>query len=135
MGLIVLPLAGCTLCLTGLLAAVCACVYCLTRHVTSKSPAAQYAPVVFVTIAWASLYYLFLFAQSAAKFHVYAKLKEKEVSPLPHEPACLAGPEETLGKGRTRGDNRTGQTALTEHSAEHRRRRRKGQKGKNHCGC
>ena len=39
------------------------------------------------------------------------------------------------GKGRTRGDNRTGQTALAENGAERRRRRRKGQKGNNRCGC
>ena len=32
------------------------------------------------------------------------------------------------GQGRTRGDNRTGQTALAENGAERRRRRRKGQK-------
>ena len=36
------------------------------------------------------------------------------------------------GKGRTKGGNRTGQTSLTENSAERRRRRRKGKKGKNH---
>ena len=39
------------------------------------------------------------------------------------------------GKGGTRGDNRTGQTALAENGAERRRRRRKGHKGKNHGGC
>ena len=36
---------------------------------------------------------------------------------------------------RTKGGNRTGQTALAENGAERRRRRRKGKKGKNRCGC
>ena len=40
-----------------------------------------------------------------------------------------------MGKGQTRGGNKTGQTALAENGAERRRRRRKRQKGKNHCGC
>ena len=39
------------------------------------------------------------------------------------------------GKGRTKEGNRTGQTALAENGAEHRRRTRKGKTGKNHCGC
>ena len=39
------------------------------------------------------------------------------------------------GKGNTRGGNRAGQTAPAENGAERRRRQRKGQKGKNHCGC
>ena len=39
------------------------------------------------------------------------------------------------GKGRTKGGDRTGQIALAENGAERRRRRRKGNKGRNHCGC
>ena len=39
------------------------------------------------------------------------------------------------GKGRIKEGNRTGQTALAENGAERRRRTRKGQTGKNHCGC
>ena len=39
------------------------------------------------------------------------------------------------GKGRTKEDNRKGQTALAKNGAEHRRRRRKGKTGKNHSGC
>ena len=68
--------------------------------------------------------------------------------PLPtatHSPAtqCPPGQKEWRGwrrnwaggKGRTKGGDRTGQTALAENGAERRRRRRKGKKGKNHCGC
>ena len=61
----------------------------------------------------------------------------------PPPPFTPPGPDEHVeprgnwagGKGNTRGNNRAGQTALAENGAERRRRRRKGQKGKNHCGC
>ena len=33
------------------------------------------------------------------------------------------------------GGNRAGQTVLAENGAERRRRQRKGQQGKSHCGC
>ena len=50
-------------------------------------------------------------------------------SPPPPQHRNWAG-----GKGQTKGGNRTGQTALAENGAE-RRRKRKGKKGQNHCGC
>ena len=59
--------------------------------------------------------------------------KQQHAPPPPNAPQGRGN--WSWGKGRARGDNRTGQTALAKNGAERRRRRRKGQKGKNRCGC